>query len=224
MKFLIANWKAEMEFPAIQEWVATFSRLFSENKAVQQAIENHTVTIIVCPPFPFIPYVLQQLKHTHINVGMQDVSSQPAGKFTGEVSAKSMEEFVSHAIVGHSERRTHFNESEECIAKKIIQCTAHGIQPILCIRGTQDTLHAHSKIIAYEPPAAIGSGNNEDPLAVVEVKHTLTISPDTAFLYGGSVNRDNAHNYIKTGEIDGFLVGGASLDASHFFELALKLT
>ncbi|CAN5147417.1 triose-phosphate isomerase [soil metagenome] len=223
MQYLIANWKTEITFAEIQIWTATFTKLISENSSVNAAIENKDLCIVVCPPYPFIAYVEEQLQDIGVYVGSQDVSKKDQGKYTGEVTAQVLRRMVDFAIVGHSERRTNFKETDEDIAEKIQQCTANDIQPILCIRGTEDKIPAESKIIAYEPVAAIGTGQNADPASVVEMKKQLALAEDVSFLYGGSVKKENIRSYHDTGEIQGYLVGSASLDATNFCWLALEL-
>lgn len=223
MQYLIANWKAELTYADAQEWVTLFARLLSENNSVTSAIQDKKLSIIVCPPYPFIPFVKDNLQNKGILIGSQDISSKERGKYTGEVTAHAMKDIIQYAIVGHSERRVHCNETDAQVFEKIMQCANNAIQPILCIRDTNDTLHAEAKIIAYEPVAAIGSGQNEDAAAVIEMKKKLMIPAATTFLYGGSVDRDNIRQYTQTGEIHGFLVGSASLHADHFFSLAQEL-
>lgn len=224
MQYLIANWKAQKTHPEIQEWMNTFVTLIECNDAITQALESQKLTIIICPSHPFILTVKDLSKNTGLYVGSQDISPKEPGKYTGEVPAQLLNDIVEFAIIGHSERRFHFQESEEIIAQKILHCSGNHIQPILCVRGVQDKVYPPAHIIAYEPVAAIGTGQNEEPQLVVETKKKLDLPSETYFLYGGSVTKDNIKAYIDTGEIDGYLVGTASLDAEHFFQLAQLLS
>lgn len=223
MQYLIANWKAQMTYENVKEWITLYKKTLSQNGPVQEAIASGSLTIVICPSYPFIPYVLEQLKDTKIHLGSQDVSEKESGKYTGEVTAAALKDMAEYAIVGHSERRSHFAESDSQISQKITQCNNNAIQPILCVRNTEDQLQHNIKIVAYEPVAAIGSGQNEDPALVVDMKKRLSLPQGCSFLYGGSVSRDNIADYARTKEIDGYLVGTASLDAEHFLALAEQL-
>ncbi len=224
MIYLIANWKAQQTLSQMQEWVDTFSTLLEADEEVSNAIASNKLQIIVCPEYPFILAAKEMLTHSGLHIGAQNVSSKEMGKYTGEVPAEILTDIVDYAIVGHSERRSHFHETDEEIAQKIIQCKQHSLNPVLCIRGESDNIPDGVKIIAYEPVGAIGSGQNEDANLVLEMKDKLKLSEDTIFLYGGSVSKDNIMSYANSGKIDGYLVGTASLDASHFFALAKLLS
>ncbi len=220
MIYLIANWKSEQSSYDIKEWITIFRNVLSQNEKVKNAINAKTLSIIICPPYPFISYISEQLEGTGIHIGSQDISSKEPGKYTGEVTAAVLKGLIDHAIIGHSERRTHFQETDKIIGEKVTQCVSQEISPILCIRGTMDVLHVGAEIIAYEPVSAIGSGHNEKPSEVVEMKQHLALPENSAFLYGGSVSKVNILAYAATGEIDGYLVGTTSLDPDHFMALA----
>ena len=215
MKYLIANWKAQMTFSQVTEWTQTFKELLSQDPTV-----TNDISITICPPFPFLQYLQWQFKDIpFVAIGSQTVSSIEEGKYTGEVTAKALQELVNYSIVGHSERRSIFNENEEDIEAKIAQCQTYGIQPILCIRDEQDKLYEGVKLIAYEPVSAIGTGNNMNSQEVIEMKKKLNIPSDCIFIYGGSADEKNCKEYIQTGEIQGFLVGTASLDPRRFYDM-----
>ncbi len=223
MKYLIANWKAQMTFPQIQTWCQDFLELVNSDTALLTNLQQNNIEIIICPPFPFIQFVQYQIKNVkNIVVGAQTVSSIEEGKFTGEVTAKSLQGIAQYAIIGHSERRTHFNETEEMISQKIDQCKKYGVQTILCVRNQEDTIY-ETDIVAYEPTSSIGTGKNANPQDVVTMKKTLNLSSTIPFLYGGSADENNEHEYLQTGEVNGFLVGTASLNAKEFYEMAKKL-
>ena len=123
MKYLIANWKAQMTFFQTQLWIQTFIQHIQEEQYVLSALENDQLAIIICPPFPFIHAVKEQLQEIpNIHVGAQTISSVEEGKYTGEVTAKALSGIADFAIIGHSERRSHFHETEQNLQQKIDQC------------------------------------------------------------------------------------------------------
>ncbi|HRN70555.1 MAG TPA: triose-phosphate isomerase [Candidatus Woesebacteria bacterium] len=219
MKLLIANWKALITVPEAMEWLHTFLDYVNSN-AIEEKLEANDVHIVICPPFPFLSVVKEKcLLYKNITVGSQTVSGMNQGTFTGEVTAEFLKEYVSYTIIGHSERRTYFHLSEEEIAQQVEQATTHGISPIVCIRNEQDIIHPNVTHIAYEPIEAIGSGQNASIQDVITMKQKLNLPEHTYFIYGGSVDAENIKTYLNSGEIDGFLVGTASLQADSFIKL-----
>ncbi len=215
MKYLIANWKANKNLEEATAWVDVI---------VTKTVPTETLKIIICPPFPLIVPLMTKLNNrTDIALGSQDVSQFESGKHTGEVSAQSLRSLVKYTIVGHSERRQEFNETDETIGQKIIQAQKNRIEPILCIRNEADLVPQGIKMLVYEPVHSIGTGDNEDAAKVVELKGKLKLDPSTIFLYGGSVNKNDIDSYLSTSQIDGFLVGTASLDPNEFLSLIQKI-
>ena len=210
MKYFIANWKANKNLSQTQDYINKFVEIVG---ALEQS------KVIICPPYPLISYVKEKIAgKNNLHVGAQDLSIFEEGSYTGEVTAKTLQGLVDFVIIGHSERRKNFNETQETVAKKVALAQKYQIEPILCIRNIEDSqaIKDQIKILAYEPVASIGTGMNEDPKKVVDFKKTLNLKPETVFIYGGSVKSDNANNYLETEEIDGFLIGGASLDPESF--------
>lgn len=220
MQYLIANWKANKTLEEIHAWFETFLTLLEQDENLTRALESKNLHIIVCPAFPFLLTVKELTKNTGLSVGAQDISVKAPGKYTGEVPAALIRDIAEYTIIGHSERRSNFGETEEIVKEKIALATGNDITSIACIRTSEDIIPQHATIIAYEPVSAIGSGQNEDPALVIEMKRRLNLGTEQSFLYGGSVTRDNIAEYVHTREIDGYLVGTASLDAQHFFDLA----
>ena len=212
MKYFVANWKANKNLQESQTWIDQFLKLY-------QPKEDKIV--IICPPFPFLTNLKQKTNQIkNLKLGSQDISSFEEGAYTGEITAKSLVGLVDYVIVGHSERRKYFNENNETVTKKIILAKKCQIEPILCIRDENDWLtESEVKIIAYEPVYAIGSGNNEPIEKVIEIKEKIKLSPDCVYLYGGSVNENNAKDDIQSDKIDGLLIGGASLDPHNFYKI-----
>jgi len=210
------------------------------------------VAVGVCPSFVFIPAIAEQLRETPVQVGAQNVADQDAGAFTGEVSAPMLREFgCTLAIVGHSERRLVYGESDALVAARYQKAIGHGLCPLLCIGETLEQREAgetfavvdqqlqavldlagidslRQAVIAYEPVWAIGTGRTATPEQAQEVHAHIRqrlaaqdheIAAQVRILYGGSVNADNAASLFAMEDIDGGLIGGASLKADSFLSI-----
>ena len=212
MKYILGNWKANKNFTEMKQWIYTFQREY-------QANEN--VTLGIFPPLIFLSYAQGKLKDCkNVCVGAQTLSSFEKGSYTGEVTATTLKGVVNYSIIGHSERRKTFGETEEQLAEKVKQALAHDITPIYCVRDEKDSIPTGVTFVAYEPVAAIGTGQNEPAEQTVAMKKKMNLPKDCVFIYGGSVNEKNASEYFATGEIDGFLIGKASLDPMQFIAIA----
>jgi len=217
MKYVIANWKANKNIDQAKDWID----LFLKNDF--NRIKNK-VQIIICPPFPFISFINQKLKnYLFIKTGAQDVSCFESGTYTGEVTAENLSSLVTYVIIGHSERRRYCNETDKIVFKKVVLAKKYGIEPLFCIRNEKDLIPAQLKFVVYEPVYAIsngtGQGNNEPLEKVLEMKKILKLENNIKFIYGGSVNEKNATYYLKSNQIDGVLVGGASLNPDRFYKI-----
>jgi triosephosphate isomerase (TIM) len=201
---------------------------------------------IVCPPFVFLHDVRATLAGSTIAVGAQNVYWEEKGAFTGEVSITQVAETATHVIIGHSERRQYFGETDETVNRRVKSALAHGVIPIMCVGETLDERQAEQTaevlvrqtrggldgvavgpefIIAYEPVWAIGTGLAADgdtaEQAVALIRKTVrevasAVADSIRILYGGSVTPDNVGEYMAQPDIDGGLVGGASLKADSF--------
>lgn len=210
MKYFIANWKANKNIGEALAWCSAFKSKY---------VAKDDVVAVICPPFPFLNDLKKELAGLkNIFIGSQTVSSIEKGSFTGEVTALNLVGLATYSIIGHSERRKNFGEIDEDLAKKTFLAKQYGLEPIYCIRDEKDIVPPDVKLVAYEPVAAIGTGQNESPEKVVEMKKKLNLQ-DKVFIYGGSVNEENVKSYLATGEIDGFLIGGASLDGERFVKI-----
>ena len=210
------------------------------------------VDVGVCPSFVYLPQVAEFSKSSSLKVGAQTLSEAGQGAFTGEISASMLKEFdVSFVLVGHSERRVLFGETDEIVAKKVQAALAAGLTPVLCVGETLDERNTGATesvierqvrsvldlvgvaefaklVIAYEPVWAIGTGETATPEQAQEV-HALirgliaqlnsTIAESLIILYGGSVNAGNAKELMKQPDVDGGLVGGASLKSGDFVSI-----
>lgn len=205
--------------------------------------------VAVCVPFVYIPQVDSSLAGSAIAWGAQDISTQSAGAFTGEISAAMLLDFsCSYVIVGHSERREYHAESDQLVADKYAAARAAGLKPILCVgetleqreQGITEQVVARQLdavielegaaaladgVIAYEPVWAIGTGKTATPEQAQEVHafirgrvavHDSAVAEAVRILYGGSMKPGNAAELISKPDIDGGLIGGASLKAEDF--------
>ena len=192
------------------------------------------VDIAVCPPFPSLSAAVQALAGTDVAVAAQNVHWEVEGAFTGEVSAPMLFELgVYGAIVGHSERRQLFGETDEGVARRAAAGLDAGLWIIACVGETEaereageteevlrrqvSVLQAHEQlVIAYEPVWAIGTGKTATPQQAQEAHAFIRGLIDVPVLYGGSVKPDNAAELLGQPDVDGALVGGASLDVQSF--------
>ncbi|MBV9056879.1 MAG: triose-phosphate isomerase [Candidatus Eremiobacteraeota bacterium] len=215
------------------------------------ALPQH-VEIIIAPPFLSVPSAWPALRNTRVRLGAQTMHWELEGAFTGEISAPMLREFgVSHVILGHSERRAHANETDETVRLKVRTALDQGITPIVAVGETQDqrkagitqehvvgqtraALHQLSTgdlgrvILAYEPIWAIGTGQNcapeEAQRVMAAIRGCLEGLNETPILYGGSMNAQNVAGYVAQPDINGGLVGGASLDPEGFANLIASAT
>jgi len=200
------------------------------------------VEVAVCPPFPYLQQASEQLHGTTVALGAQNVSEHAQGAYTGEVSAAMLKEFgCRYAIVGHSERRQLYGESDAQVAAKFRAVQAAEVTPILCVGETLQEREAGrteeivsrqlgailkgtdfgNAVLAYEPVWAIGTGRNATPEQAQAVHAFLRarLSPGVRILYGGSVKATNAAAIFAMPDVDGGLIGGASLVAKEFLEI-----
>lgn len=221
---------------------------------VREAATLGDVDVAVCPPFVLIPLVAEKLQAAGARVawGGQNLDSHASGAYTGEVSGPMLRDFgCTFVIVGHSERRTLYGESDTLVAEKYAAAQAAGLTPILCVGETLaereanrtqavveqqlDAVLARAGVrsfagaaIAYEPVWAIGTGRTASPAQAQEVHHFLraklaaqdaAIAESVRILYGGSVKGANAKELFAEPDIDGGLIGGASLQAEEFLTI-----
>lgn len=208
--------------------------------------------LLICPPFPYLVPVAEMLRGTPVALGAQNVSEHRPGAYTGEVAAAMLTDVgCEYVIVGHSERRSLFGESNATVAAKFKAALAEGLVPILCVGETLEQREAGDTeqvidaqldavlegaglegfaraVVAYEPVWAIGTGHTATPEQASAMHRTIRAWLGERFgdrgrgrsiLYGGSVKPENAADLMAAGDIDGFLVGGASLDPSSFLAI-----
>lgn len=252
--YVAGNWKMNT---TVKEGVELFHGINELSMEKDWEIQNgNPCNLIICPPFTHV-YPLLEIPTKHLQLGVQNASSESKGAFTGEVSAAMVASLnVRYVILGHSERRLYFKETHDILAKKVDLALQNGLIPIFCIGETQseresgsyfsiieDQIHqslfhlseeSFSKIIlAYEPVWAIGTGLTASPDQAQEVhafirkkiseKYSGSISDDLSILYGGSCNEKNAPEIFAKPDIDGGLIGGASLKIQEFIQIGQSL-
>lgn len=242
-KLIIAgNWKMHKTIAEALEFV----------NEVKDRVNNDKVEAVICAPFTLLKDLKQATKGTNIKIGAQNMHFEEKGAFTGEISPLMLKELdMDYVVIGHSERRQYFNETDETVNKKVLKALEVGIDPILCVGETLEEREAGNTkdvckvqvekalenvskedlakvVIAYEPVWAIGTGKtatSEDANDVIayirEVVANLygELANEVRIQYGGSVKPSNVAEIMNQSDIDGALVGGASLEANDYVEL-----
>ena len=238
-KLIVGNWK-------MNGGLATNARLL--DRLASEWRGDGKRVLAVCVPTPYLAQAQSALTGSMLAWGAQDVSEHPGGAYTGDVSAPMVAEFgCRYALVGHSERRRLHGESDAVVAAKARAALAAGLTPIACVgetleqreRGETEAVVARQvdaviaavepetarTVVAYEPVWAIGTGRTASPAqaqavhAVLRARLAAAHSKDVCILYGGSVNASNAAALFAMPDVDGALVGGASLDADEFLSI-----
>ncbi len=240
-KLIAANWKMYKTPAETREFFTAFLPM----------IAGHTRDeVVVCPPFVCIAAAVEAATGSQVGIGGQNVFWEKQGAFTGEIAAPMLlASGCTHVIIGHSERRQYFGETDETVNRKLETALESGLTPIVCVGEvleereagiTEDVLRrqcvnafrgisgkkAAKLVVAYEPVWAIGTGKTATPEIAAEAHMVIRGEASKAFgrefagqlriLYGGSVKPDNAHALMSQEEIDGGLVGGASLEPKSF--------
>jgi triosephosphate isomerase (TIM) len=250
-KLIAGNWKMHLA----PRGAAALARAVAADLGAPRRgpVATQPPQVVLCPPFVSLPAVAEAIRGSAIGLGAQNLHWERQGAFTGEISGEMLVEIgCSHAIVGHSERRQLFGETDEEVARKVRTALDLGLTPILCVGETLaereadatgavierqlapvlerlDAVGAQGVIVAYEPVWAIGTGKNATPAQAVQVharirgrwgaKFGAPEAERLRILYGGSVKPENGAALLSEEEIDGALVGGASLKAEDFARL-----
>ena len=240
---IAGNWKMNKTTKEVEAFV----------EAVKTVHTNEQTEAIVCAPFPYLASLVEKAKGSNVKISAQNMHFEDKGAFTGEVSPVMLKDIgVSHVVLGHSERREYFAETDETVNKKVHAAFNHDLTPIVCVgesleqreaNETMDHVETQVKkaieglsaeqvaktIIAYEPIWAIGTGktaSNEQANEVCShirnvIKHVVSedVAEQVVIQYGGSVNPENIGDLLAQSDIDGGLVGGASLEPESFLKL-----
>ncbi len=244
--FIAGNWKMNKTISEAKELVSSLKELVKDVKDVE---------VGVCPPDIDLPDVVEIAKDSNIKVGGQNMHWEESGAYTGDVSPVMLKELgVEYIIIGHSERREYYNETDEQVNKKVQSAYEHGLKPIICVgesleerkaKETREVVEEQVRkalkglnqkqvsqaVVAYEPLWAIGTGESASAKQanqvisyirdVIETDY-LEAAEDVRIQYGGSVKPHNIEEFMAESDIDGALVGGASLSADSFAEIVKK--
>ncbi len=245
-KIVAGNWKMNKMFDEADDLIHSLAE-FIRNTPL-----NNTA-VILCPPFVYLELATDLAQDTDLLVGAQNISNSESGAYTGEISAAMLDSMdVDYCIIGHSERRKYFNESNEMLAQKVNMALKYNISPIFCCgellpereaekhfdvvkkQLNESVFHLTKSdfkniVIAYEPVWAIGTGVNATSAQAQEMhsyirnlikeKYDSSIAENTSILYGGSCNPKNAAELFANPDVDGGLIGGASLDPDEFIKI-----
>ena len=239
---IAGNWKMHKTIAEALEFVSD----------IKDRVNNEKVEAVICAPFTLLKDLKQATKGTSIKVGAQNMHFEEKGAFTGEISPLMLKELdMDYVIIGHSERRQYFNETNETVNKKVLKALEVGIDPILCVGETLEEREAGNTkdvckvqvekalenvskediakvVIAYEPIWAIGTGKtatSEDANDVIAYIRQVVanlykdLANEVRIQYGGSVKPSNVGEIMNQSDIDGALVGGASLEANDYIQL-----
>jgi triosephosphate isomerase len=241
---IVGNWKMNK---TVTESIALIKDLLDLIKGYQET------EVVICPPFTSLWVARELIEGSNIFLGAQNVYFQKEGPYTGEISARMLQNIgCSYVFLGHSERREYFQETSQEVAKKVRQVLAYGIKPIVCVGEKLEeresgkaeeivreeleaifpilkTTDVENVVFAYEPIWAIGTGRSATPSDANEMikyireliknEYDNKIAEEMRILYGGSVNPENIKSMMAEPDIDGALVGGASLQALTFSQL-----
>ena len=242
-KVIAGNWKMNMLPGEAIEFITELTPL----------VKDTNNEVILCVPYTDLFYALLTAQGTNIKIGAQNMHFEESGAYTGEVSGKMLKAInVEYVIIGHSERRQYFNETDETVNKKVKSAFANGLKPIVCVGETLEERESgktaeiitkqtelalegltneqvENTIIAYEPIWAIGTGKtatSEDANnSIKEIRNKIAeiygteVAEEVIIQYGGSVKSSNAKELFSTSDIDGGLVGGASLKTEEFSKI-----
>ena len=225
-KLIVANLKMNLTFKDMEEYKLVFE-------------DKQYSNLIICPSYIYLNY----MKNNNYKLGSQDGYYENKGAFTGEVSFYQLKDIVNYSIVGHSERRTKFNETNDIASKKVDSCLLNNITPIICIGETKEEKDSNSTfnviyeqlkslnimnkdvVIAYEPVYSIGTGivptideiNEVHTYIKKTIKELFNIEPK--IIYGGSVNLNNYETILNIPTVDGVLIGGMSNDPQNILKI-----
>jgi triosephosphate isomerase len=217
--FIIANWKSNKTIKQTEEWFTL----------VKNEISNRNITlgdkqIVVAPSFTSLERAESCIKEltSSFKLAAQDISSFDEGPYTGEINGKQLKEFESmrFVLVGHSERRQNFGETNEICAKKVCFAFKSNLEPIYFIQNSEDLIPQSVGIVVYEPISAIGTGLPDTPENANQIAGFIkSRNNNLKVIYGGSVTSENVKSFTSKEGLDGIIVGKASLDPLEFVKI-----
>jgi triosephosphate isomerase len=244
-KIIAANWKMNKDVNETSEFFTTLQKELNGY--------NGTAEVVVCPPFTALQTAVKAAQGTPFKIGAQNLHYENDGAYTGEISARMIKSLgIPYVIIGHSERRQYFGETDDTVAKKVKKALSEGLKVILCVgetlnerdgnitekvlerqvKAALDGLTAEqlkSVVIAYEPVWAIGTGRNATPQQAQEAHAFIrsliaksfgnSAAQDLTIQYGGSMKPENSGELLSQPDVDGGLIGGASLKADSFAKI-----
>lgn len=215
--WIIANWKSNKTISEALQWIDLVGPKLKKREGVK---------VVVCPTFTDIEEVKKAVVvgNYPIIVGSQDLSPFDEGSYTGEEPARILSELVDLSIIGHSERRQKFGETDETVAEKVAQAKQYKITPLVCVQDEQTPIPKDTPLVAYEPVFAIGTGHPDTPANAADVAMKLRerYGQELEILYGGSVTSENAGDFLAGENLNGLLIGRASLDAEEFLKIVMS--
>ena len=239
---MAGNWKMNASKESVNKLVM----------GILSGMSNVSSEVVICAPFPYLSQVEALITHSQVRLGAQNLNTNMSGAFTGEVSADMIKDFgAQHVIVGHSERRSFYGETNTIVAEKVKAALDSDLIPLFCVGETLEQREAGETesvvaaqintvvdlvgidaflniVVAYEPVWAIGTGVTASPEQAQEVhafirqllaNNNYDVAQQTPILYGGSMNAANAKELIACADIDGGLIGGASLKPEDFLQI-----
>lgn len=207
---------------------------FKSNKTIKEALEwvdivgprlerRSNVKVVVCPLILDVEEVKKAVLvgNYPLVVGSQDLSPFDTGSFTGEEPARLLKEVIDFTILGHSERRENFGETDQMIANKVKEAKKNSITALVCVQGMDTSIPSGTDLVAYEPIFAIGTGQSDTPQNANQVADKIKSQYDQTLpvLYGGSVTAHNAKAFLIQANLSGLLIGKASLDPDEFLNI-----
>jgi triosephosphate isomerase len=279
MKIIIANWKMNHGFEEVDEWIEAFYKVYSKNLASEKLVEvvlcppsvllDYIDSELIEDGFHFLEYVADKQGRTAedfevdeiskyiyearpLKLGAQDCGIEESGQYTGDISVKLLREVnCEYVIVGHSERRKYYHETNEIVAKKALIASKNNITPIICVGESKEIrdqnkhfefvkeqllnsiplINSNKIIVAYEPIWAIGTGETAQASQIEEmVKFIYEVYKNEVaqfvgeflVIYGGSVNSENSSQILNIKGVEGLLVGKASLNVEEFTKILMS--